>query len=131
MFFKLFLLFLVIPFIEVAVLIKMATVIGFWPTLIIQVGTAIAGAALARLQGWLLWARIAKELATGHLPAEELVDAFLIFTAGMILLTPGLVTDLLGLLILFPSVRAAIRAWLRRRFEKLLFRKPVRIIDIV
>lgn len=131
MFFKLFILFLAVPFIEVAVLIKLASEIGFWPTLALQVGTAVAGAAMARLQGWLLWTRIARELASGRLPAEELVDGFLIFAAGLVLLTPGLVTDLLGLLILIPATRTAIKRALRRKFENMIFRKKVRIIDLV
>src|SRR5262245_51659435 len=103
----------------------MASEIGFWPTLVIQVGTAIVGAALARLQGWLIWARIARELSSGRLPAEALMDAFLVFTAGVVLITPGLVTDTLGLLVLIPATRSAIKRWLRRRFERMIFRKRV------
>lgn len=131
MFLKLLLLFLVIPFIEVTVLIKLASKIGFWPTLALQIGTAVAGAALAKLQGWLIWTRIARELSAGRLPAEAMVDGLLVFLAGVVLITPGLLTDLLGLLILIPAARSAVKRWLRRRFERMIVRRDVKIIDIV
>jgi UPF0716 protein FxsA len=131
MLFKLFVLFLAVPFVEVILLIKMASVLGFWTTLGIQVATAVIGAALARLQGWMVWARIQGEIRAGRLPAGEMADALLIFIAGMALLTPGLISDALGLLILFPPTRNIFKRWLRRRFEKMIFRRSTRIIDVV
>lgn len=126
----LFLLFLAVPFAEVVLLIKMASTLGFWPTFWIQVGTALAGAVLARLQGWMTWIKVRKELAGGRIPAEELVDGLLIFLAGLVLLTPGLITDVLGLLVLFPPTRTLFKRWLRRRFDRAVSRRSVRVIRI-
>lgn len=131
MFFKLFLLFLLVPFIEVVILIKMAATIGFWPTLAIQVVTGLVGATLAKIQGWITWIRIQKELLSGHLPANELIDGLLILIAGVVLLTPGLLTDSLGILILFPPTRAFFRRWILNRLRKAVSRPRVRIIDVV
>lgn len=130
MFLTLFVLFLAIPFVEVILLIKMASVLGFWPTLAIQVGTAILGAALAKIQGWLVWMRIKDELLAGRLPADALMDAFLIFAAGLILITPGLLSDILGFLVLLPPSRGLLKRWLRWKFAGMLNRRPVQIIDV-
>ena len=131
MFLTLFILFLAIPFVEVVLLIKMASVIGFWPTLAIQVGTAILGAALAKFQGWMTWIRIKNELMAGRLPADALMDALLIFAAGIILITPGLISDTLGFLVLLPPSRRLIKLWLRAKFAGMLVRRgPVQVIDV-
>lgn len=130
MFFMLFILFLSIPFLEVILLIKMASVLGFWPTLGIQVATAILGAALARVQGWLVWLRIKNELAAGRLPADAMMDGFLIFVAGIILITPGLISDTVGFLVLLPPTRSLIKQWLRGKFAGIVNRGPVHVIDV-
>jgi UPF0716 protein FxsA len=131
MLFLIFILFLSWPFLEVFLLVKMARSIGFWPTLGVQILTAILGAALARLQGWIVWVRIQKELLAGRLPARELLDGVLILAAGIVLLTPGLISDALGLLILFPPTRALFRGWLTRRFQRAASRRTARVIDVM
>lgn len=130
MFLMLFILFLSIPFLEVILLIKMASVLGFWPTLAIQVGTAILGAALARVQGWLVWLRIKNELSAGRLPADAMMDGFLIFVAGLILITPGLISDTVGFLVLLPPTRHLLKRWLRGKFAGMVKRGPVHVIDV-
>ncbi len=120
MFLKLLLLFITVPFVEVFILVKMAMTIGFWPTLLIQVVTAVVGASLAKLQGWLIWMKIMNELRQGHIPAEQMVDGLIIFVAGIVLLTPGLLTDLCGVALLMPWPRYWFKRWLRKKFDTMV-----------
>ena len=118
MFGKLFLLFAVIPVAEIYVLVSVGGVIGVLPTIALVLLTALAGAHLARLQGLAVMMRIRENLAQGFMPAEELLDGLLIFLAGMTLLTPGFLTDIMGLLILLPATRNVFKRWLRKKFDE-------------
>ena len=113
-------LFIVIPMIEIAILIKIGTIIGFWPTLLLQVGTGILGAFLAKMEGLFVWRKIALELQSGKIPADALINAFLIFAAGIILVTPGLLTDLVAYALLVPWTRNLFKRWLKKRFKKMV-----------
>ena len=115
---KLFLLFAVIPVAEIYVLVSVGGVIGVLPTIALVLLTALAGAHLARLQGLAVMMRIRENLAQGFMPAEELLDGLLIFLAGMTLLTPGFLTDIMGLLILLPATRNVFKRWLRKKFDE-------------
>lgn len=118
MFGKLFLLFALVPVAEIYVLVSVGGVIGVFPTIALVLLTALAGAHLARLQGMSVMQRIRENLDQGFMPAEELLDALLIFLAGMALLTPGFLTDLCGLLILLPATRNVFKRWLRKKFDE-------------
>ncbi len=118
MFGKLFLLFALVPVAEIYVLVSVGGVIGVFPTIALVLLTALAGAHLARLQGMSVMLRIRENLDKGFMPAEELLDALLIFLAGMALLTPGFLTDLCGLLILLPATRNIFKRWLRKKFDQ-------------
>ena len=118
MFGKLFLLFAVVPVAEIYVLVTVGGVIGALPTVALVLLTAMAGAYLARLQGMAVMMRIRENLAQGFMPAEELLDGLLIFLAGMTLLTPGFLTDIMGLLILLPATRNMFKRWLRKKFDE-------------
>jgi UPF0716 protein FxsA len=115
---KLFLLFAVIPVAEIYVLVSVGGAIGVLPTVALVLLTALAGAHLARLQGLAVMMRIRENLAQGFMPAEELLDGLLIFLAGMTLLTPGFLTDIMGLLILLPATRNVFKRWLRKKFDE-------------
>ena len=115
---KLFLVFVLVPVLEIYVLVSVGAVIGAWPTIGLVILTALGGAWLARLQGLAVLLRIRENLAQGFMPAEELLDGLLIFLAGMALLAPGLLTDLAGLLILLPMTRTLFKTWLRRKFDE-------------
>lgn len=117
MFATLLFLFIVVPFIEIAILIKLGSVIGFWPTISIQIGTGILGASLAKLQGLFIWRRITGELHAGRIPTQDMVNGVLIFAAGLVLMTPGLLTDIAGFALLIPTTRNAFRRWLERKFK--------------
>ncbi len=118
MFGKLFLLFALVPVAEIYVLVSVGGAIGVFPTIALVLLTALAGAHLARMQGLSTMVRIRENLDQGFMPAEELLDALLIFLAGMALLTPGFLTDLCGLLILLPATRNIFKRWLRKKFDE-------------
>lgn len=108
----LFLLFLLIPFIEIWVLIKVGVVIGAGWTILLVVATAVIGAALVRSQGLSTISRIQQELAAGGLPADELLQGVFLIVSGALLVTPGFFTDTIGFALLVPAVRRALARWL-------------------
>jgi len=117
MFYRLLLLFTIIPFVELIVLIEVGKQIGTITTLIIIILTGILGASLARAQGFLVMSRIRDDLSMGKIPADALIDGLLILIGAIVLLTPGFITDIIGFLLLIPVTRAALREPLRRYFK--------------
>lgn len=119
MFFRLALLFVLVPLIELALLIQMGRWVGVLPTVALVIFTGVLGAALARLQGLATLARFQRALAEGRVPHREMVEGILVLVAGAVLLTPGLLTDITGFLLLAPPVRKAAAArvlrWLQGR----------------
>ena len=101
----LFLVFLIVPIIEIFVLIEVGSVIGALPTIALVVATAVIGAALIRAQGFATLARLQRELASGEMPALTLLEGVFILVAGALLLTPGFVTDIVGFCFLTPPLR--------------------------
>ena len=110
--FKLFLLFTTIPLVELMLLIEVGSRVGALSTIAICLVTGFVGASLARSQGADVLRRMQVTVQQGGLPARELLDAVLILMAGVVLLTPGFVTDTAGILLLLPPTRAVIRAGL-------------------
>ncbi len=123
---KLLFFFVGIPLLELAVLVQLGKAFGLWSTLAIIILAGIAGAALARWQGMRVLMRIQQELAAGRLPAVELLDGLLILIAGIMLLTPGFLTDVCGLLLLLPGIRHVVRAWLKAKLWRMLQRGQTR-----
>ena len=117
MLFKLFLAFTIVPFLEIALLIKLGGHIGVINTLMIVIVTGLVGAYLARLQGMTTMLRVRDAMNRGQVPAEEMMDAMIIFIAGVLLLTPGFITDATGILLLIPATRNAFKRWLRTKFD--------------
>jgi UPF0716 protein FxsA len=109
---KLLLLFILVPLVELALLLYLADVSSWQFTLLLVITTGVTGTLLVRSQGWRTWARIREELAAGRMPADSLLDGVLIFVAGALLLTPGILTDLVGILLLVPWCRNYFRRWL-------------------
>jgi UPF0716 protein FxsA len=112
------LLFIVVPIAELAVIIQVGQAIGVWWTIAILVADSILGSVLMRAQGRSAWRRFNVAVQTGHVPAREVLDGALVITGGVLLLTPGFITDILGLLLLIPPTRAVVRAVLVRRLER-------------
>ncbi|HHH43466.1 MAG TPA: FxsA family protein [Gammaproteobacteria bacterium] len=111
----LFLLFLLIPLVEIYFLIQVGSVIGAIPTVALVVFTALLGAMLLRLQGLTTLQRTRSALAQGQIPATEMFEGVLLVFAGALLLTPGFVTDTIGFLFLVPPVRKAVIHWFLKK----------------
>ena len=120
MVFKLFLLFTLIPIIELMILIDLGSSIGLAPTLGVVILTGALGAWAARTQGFYVVSRIQAEMAEGRLPGAEMVEGAMVLVGGVLLLTPGLLTDAAGFALMVPAVRAVMRGWLMRKFEKMI-----------
>ena len=109
------LLFIVVPIAELAVLIQVGQVIGVWWTIAILIADAILGSILMPAQGRVAWRRFNEAIAGGRVPAREVADGALVMFGGLLMLTPGFITDILGFLLLIPPTRAVVRAVLVRR----------------
>jgi UPF0716 protein FxsA len=110
------LVFIVVPIAELYVLIQIGQAIGVLPTIAILILDSILGAALMRQQGRAAWLRFNRALAEGRVPGREVIDGVLVIFGGALLLTPGFLSDILGLVLLLPPTRAVIRGMLVRRF---------------
>lgn len=125
MFVKLLLAFILVPLLELTLLIKLGGAIGVLNTIGIVVLTAVVGAYLARMEGTRTLLHIRASMDRGIMPTDELIDALIIFASGAVLLTPGLLTDLCGLLLLFPPSRHAFREWLKRRLASKINKRDI------
>jgi len=110
---RLLLLFILTPLIELWLLMLVSEQLGPATTIWLVLLTGFVGASLARRQGLQTWLAIQRETQQGKMPAASLVDAMMIFVAGVLLITPGMMTDVVGFSLLVPPVRA----FLRKRFQ--------------
>ncbi len=117
MFIRLFLLFTIIPFVEMVILLQLGDLLGVLPTLLIVIITGALGAYFVKREGFRVWKKIQAELQVGNLPGDQLVDALLLFVAGIVLITPGILTDIIGFALLIPHVRSIIKAYLKTKFK--------------
>ena len=114
----LFLIFVVTPIVELAVIIQVAGSTGVMNTIGLLILVSLVGAWLVRREGLGILRRAQAELAKGRMPGRELVDGLLVLLAGALMLTPGFVTDAVGLALLFPPVRAVLRLVATRRLSR-------------
>lgn len=114
---RLLLLFIAVPVVELVLLIEIGQRIGTLTTVVLIVSTGIIGASLARQQGLSALARLRGDLNQGRMPADALVDGVLILLAGAVLITPGVLTDIVGFVCLVPACRRWLKRLLRQRFE--------------
>lgn len=112
---RLFLLFAIVPPLELYLLLRLANIAGIGTTILIVISTAIIGSMLARQQGMLAWWRFRDALAHGRMPSNEIADGLMVIFAAALLLTPGLLTDTVGFLLLIPFTRKFIRRGLVSR----------------
>lgn len=109
--------FVVIPVLEVVLLVRIGQAVGFLPTLAVVLGTGIVGAALARAEGFRILFQARRELMTGRIPGQALLDGVSVLVAGAFLLAPGILTDIAGIALLLPPSRRWIQRRLRARLE--------------
>jgi UPF0716 protein FxsA len=131
MFIRLLALFVLLPLVELALLIQVGQAIGLFWTLTVVVVTGFFGATLARRQGLRAWLAIQDRLRQGTMPGDALVDGLLILIGGIVLLTPGLLTDLAGFALLVPTTRAALKKRLHRRFQRAIERNEASFTVVV
>jgi UPF0716 protein FxsA len=119
---RLFLMFAIVPVVEIYLLLKVGSLVGAVPTVALLLSISLAGAWLVRHQGFEILRRIQAEMAQGRLPTAQLLDGAMVLVGGVLLLTPGFFTDALGLLFLIPITRAVIKQfahlWLQRRLAQ-------------
>ncbi len=111
-------LFIAVPIVELAVILQVGSLIGFWPTVGLLIADSILGSVLMRSQGRAAWRNFNAALGSGRPPAREVLDGVLVIFGGALLLTPGFVTDIVGLLLLLPPTRAVVRRVLVRRLAR-------------
>ena len=122
MFVRLFLLFTIIPVVELYLLVKVGQTVGLMPTVGGLLFAAFIGAWLAQHQGYTVLRRIQEELALGRLPAAQLLDGAMVLVGGVLLVLPGFLTDFMGLFLLIPVTRTLCKrllgVWLQKRLAR-------------
>ncbi|MFJ7990995.1 FxsA family protein [Peribacillus frigoritolerans] len=103
---KYFLMFIIaMPVVEIIVLLLSGNLIGFWPTLFLIAATGLIGAYLAKRQGIETWKKAQEQIRYGMMPGNEIIDGICIFIGAALLLSPGLISDIMGLILVFPPTR--------------------------
>jgi UPF0716 protein FxsA len=115
------------PLLELYILFKISAYLGAFQTVALVVFSALLGLVLARFEGLKTLQQISQSLSQGIVPAEEMVDGVLIFVGGILLITPGVLTDLFALVLLIPYTRTIFKRWLRRRFDRVIAAGNVRL----
>jgi UPF0716 protein FxsA len=114
---------LVVPLVELWVIVSVANSVGVAETILLLIAISVAGAWLLKQQGMATWRRLQLSLKRGAMPAEEVTDGALILFGGALLLTPGFLTDLVGLLLLLPPSRAVVKRAFRKGFALWMLEK--------
>ena len=128
MFGRLFLLFTLIPLLELYLLIKVGSHLGAEFTILLILLTGGVGAVMARMQGFQVLVQIRQRLREGVLPADELLAGGLIVIGGLLLVTPGLLTDAVGLVLLLPPVRSRVVEWIKDLLRRKIQQGRVQIV---
>ena len=111
-------LFIVVPLAELYLILKVGDAIGAVPTILLLAADSLLGSLLLRSQGRTVWRRFNEALAGGRMPHREVMDGVLVIFGGAFLITPGFITDIVGLLLLIPPTRAVIRRLVVRRLGR-------------
>ena len=126
---KLFLLFTIVPTVELYLLIQIGKQIGGVPTIALVIGMGILGAALARAEGLRVLREWQRSLAAGTVPADGVVSGVLILLGGVLLITPGVVSDVAGLALFIPPVRRALAHYVTRRLQHAMAQGTIRVVQ--
>ena len=109
------LLFVLLPLAELYVIIQVGQAFGALNTIALLIVISVVGAWLMKREGISVWRRFQRQVETGHVPGREIADGVMILAAGALMMAPGFITDLVGILLLLPPVRAGVRAMVLRR----------------
>lgn len=120
MFFKLLLLFTIVPFIELYILLELSHVISTLPTFALVIITGIAGAYLAKSEGRLIITKIKQDLNFGRIPGDELLNGLCVLIGGALLITPGIITDIFGFSLVIPGFREIYKVFIKRKFKNMI-----------
>lgn len=115
---RLALLFILLPLVDMYLLLTLGAVMGFWPTVGLVVLTGTLGAALARQQGGKVLAEWREAINRGEIPQEGIVSSLLVLVGGVLLVTPGVITDAIGFALLIPPSRRLVAGVLKSRLEQ-------------
>ena len=113
----LFVPFVLIPLVEIAAFVVVGGRIGALNVVLLVVATGVVGAIVAGRQGSAVWAQAQLALAEGRFPGREIAHGAMVLVGGVLLITPGFVTDVVGFLLMVPVFREALRRWGARRFQ--------------
>ncbi len=127
---RLFLLFTLVPLVEIFLLVQLGGLMGVWPTIALVAATGFAGAALARREGRRALAAYQASLAKGQLPEEGIVSGLLILVGGVMLITPGVLTDVFGLSMMIPPARRAMAKFVKGRLQKRIAAGEIQVMHI-
>ena len=123
----LFFLFVLVPIAELFTFVQVSNAIGFWNALGLIVLFSMVGAALVKREGVKVWRRFNEQVQAGQVPSREIADGVCLLAAGALLLAPGFLSGIVGVLLLLPPTRVAARNWLMKR-QGLVGRGRVRVI---
>ncbi|HJP19737.1 MAG TPA: FxsA family protein [Nitrospinota bacterium] len=130
MFLRLFILFALVPMIELAILIEIGSRVGTFHTIMLIITTGLVGALLAQSQGLAVIRKIQEELSFGRPPAGELFDGLFVLVGGVLLITPGILTDVIGFTLLLPVTRNLIKQWLILKIQNNISRGETNFTSI-
>ena len=114
----LFLLFTVVPALELYLLLEIGDAIGGFNTILLIIFTGIVGAALAKSQGLSILAKIQNQMNTGELPADQIIQGLMVFAGGLLLITPGIMTDVFGFSLVLPGTRHILMVFVKNALER-------------
>lgn len=129
MFGKFLALFIIVPLLELALLIEVGKYLGVWNTIALVLITAVAGAMMMQLEGLRIWNNLQQDLLNLRMPTDNIINGVLILIGGIALLTPGIITDIIGITLLLPFTRIFYRMWLKKKFEHRV-RTKANVIEI-
>lgn len=124
----LFLLIIIIPVMDIGVLLFSGNTIGVWPTFAMIILTGVIGAYLAKKEGLQTIRKAQEQLSNGQIPGEAVIDGICILIGGILLLTPGFITDIIGFLLLFPPTRRLFKFFIKNSFRRWINRGNIKII---
>ncbi len=127
---RLFLLFTLVPLAEIYLLVQLGGLMGVWPTIALVAVTGFVGAALARREGRRALASYQESLAKGQLPEEGIVSGLLILAGGVMLITPGVLTDVFGLAMMVPPIRRGAAKLVKARLQKRISAGQIQVMHI-